>query len=76
MRVSLERIEKSNHANLQSFRVPTVYLTWANRVFLAFLSFNRINNLRALNIAFSSIPTAPGTGPFDGLYVRNCRRQL
>jgi len=28
-------------------------------VFLAFFSFNRINNLRAFNVAFSSIPTAP-----------------
>jgi hypothetical protein len=36
-----------------------VYLTWANSVFLAFFPFNRINNLRIFNIAFSSIPTAP-----------------
>jgi hypothetical protein len=40
-------------------RVPGVYLTWANPVFLAFFAFNGINNLRAFNIAFSSIPTAP-----------------
>ena len=41
------------------FRVPAVYLTWANPVFLAFFAFNGINNLRAFNVAFSSIPTAP-----------------
>jgi hypothetical protein len=40
-------------------RVPRLYLTWANQVFLAFFAFNGINNLRAFNIAFSSIPTAP-----------------
>ncbi len=40
-------------------RVPAVYLTWANPVFLAFFSFNRINNLRVFNVAFGSIPTAP-----------------
>jgi hypothetical protein len=41
------------------FRVPGVYLTWANPVFLAFFSFNRISNLRVFSVAFSSIPTAP-----------------
>jgi hypothetical protein len=40
-------------------RVPAVYPGWANPVFLAFFAFNRINNLRAFNVAFSSIPTAP-----------------
>ena len=40
-------------------RVPAVYLTWVNPAFLAFFSFNRISNLRAFNVAFSSIPTAP-----------------
>jgi len=40
-------------------RVPGVYLTWANSVFLAFFAFNGINNLRIFNVAFSSIPTAP-----------------
>jgi hypothetical protein len=40
-------------------RVPAVYLGWANPVFLAFFSFNRISNLRVFNAAFSSIPTAP-----------------
>ncbi len=40
-------------------RVPLVYLTWANSLFLAFFAFNRINNLRAFNVAFSPIPTAP-----------------
>jgi hypothetical protein len=40
-------------------RVPGVYLTWATSVFLAFFTFNGINNLRVFNVAFSSIPTAP-----------------
>jgi hypothetical protein len=40
-------------------RVRSVYLAWANPVFLAFFSFNRINNLRVFSVAFSSIPTAP-----------------
>jgi len=40
-------------------RVPAVYLTWANPVFLAFFAFNGTSNLRAFNVAFSSIPTAP-----------------
>jgi len=42
-----------------TLRVPGVYLTWVNSVFLSFFSFNGINNLRVFNIAFSSIPTAP-----------------
>jgi len=40
-------------------RVPAVYLGWVNMGFLAFLAFNRINNLRIFSVAFSSIPTAP-----------------
>jgi hypothetical protein len=40
-------------------RVPGVYLTWANPLFLAFFAFNGISNLRDFNVAFSSIPTAP-----------------
>jgi hypothetical protein len=40
-------------------RVPCVYLTWANPVFLPFFPLNRINKLRVFNVAFSSIPTAP-----------------
>jgi hypothetical protein len=40
-------------------RVPRVYLNWANPVFLPFFPFNRVNNLRVFNVAFSSIPTAP-----------------
>ncbi len=51
----------SRHRSL--LRVPAVYLSWANRVFLAFFSFNRMNNLRAFNVAFSSIPTAPTNHP-------------
>jgi hypothetical protein len=45
-------------------RVPGVYLGWANSMFLPFFAFNEINNLRAFNVAFSSIPTAP-TKPLD-----------
>ena len=45
--------------NAISVRVPGVYLGWANRVFLAFFAFNRINNLRIFSVAFSPIPTAP-----------------
>src|SRR5579859_43470 len=48
---------------LHRFRVPAVYLTWAGLMFLAFLPFNGINNLRAFNVAFSSIPTAPTKSP-------------
>jgi hypothetical protein len=44
---------------MHAFRVPGVYLSWANPVFLAFSSFNGISNLRVFNVAFSSIPTAP-----------------
>ena len=40
-------------------RVPAVYLTWVNPVFLAFFAFNGTSNLRAFNVAFSSIPTGP-----------------
>jgi hypothetical protein len=50
-----------------------VYLTWANLLFLAFFSFNEINNLRAFNATFSSIPTAP-TNIFlmDGHLTKTC----
>jgi hypothetical protein len=34
-------------------RVPGVYLSWANPVFLAFFSFNGINNLRVFSVAAS-----------------------
>jgi hypothetical protein len=40
-------------------RVPAVYLTWADSLFLPFFALNRINNLRVFSVAFSSIPTAP-----------------
>ena len=43
----------------RNFRVPAVYLSWANSEFLAFFSFNRINNLRVFSVAFSSIPSVP-----------------
>ena len=39
---------------VQTFRVPAVYLTWANSLFLAFLAFSRINNLRRVNQAPNS----------------------
>jgi len=44
-------------------RVPGVYLTWVNSVFLSFFPLNGISNLRAFNVAFSSIPTAPTKQP-------------
>jgi hypothetical protein len=40
-----------------------VYLGWANRVFVPFFPFSRINNLRIFNVAFSWIPTAPTNYP-------------
>jgi hypothetical protein len=40
-------------------RVPGVYLSWAIPVYLAFFAFRRINNLRPVSTAFSSISTAP-----------------
>ena len=46
-------------------RVPGVYLTWANSVFLAFFAFNTINNLRAFSVAFSSIPTSSTKVPLN-----------
>src|SRR5215467_1141845 len=39
---------------LASLRVPAVYLTWANPLFLVFLPFNRISNLRGINEAQNS----------------------
>lgn len=55
-------------------RVPSVYLTWANPVFLAFFSFNGTNNLRIFNVAFSSIPTAPTIHLPDGwTLIKNAR---
>ncbi len=44
-----------------SCRVPRAYLSWANPAFLAFFPFNRINNLRVFNVAFSPIPTPATT---------------
>jgi hypothetical protein len=44
---------------IHAFRVPGVYLGWVNSVFLSFFAFNGISNLRAFNVAFGSIPTAP-----------------
>jgi hypothetical protein len=57
------------------FRVPGVYLTWANPVFLAFFSFNRISNLRVFSVAFSSIPTAPTSFLFDSTGLARSARQ-
>ena len=57
-------------------RVPGVYLSWANRVLLAFFAFNGINNLSAFNVAFSSIPTAPTNHLSDGWTLnKNMRGQ-
>jgi hypothetical protein len=51
--------DRLNAADVKHRRVPAVYLTWANPVFLAFFAFNGINNLRVFNVASSSTPTAP-----------------
>jgi len=55
----MRRNDSEPHTIWLSRRVPAVYLTWANPMFLAFFSFTGISNLRAFNVAFSSIPTAP-----------------
>jgi hypothetical protein len=59
--------------SLRSFRVPAMYFTWVNSVFLSFFSFNGISNLRVFNVAFSSIPTAP-TKPV--LFSVSCNRNF
>jgi hypothetical protein len=56
-------------------RVPAVYLTSAYSLFLAFFTFNRINNLRAFNVAFSSIPTAPTKTSLILLPFHTCTSQ-
>lgn len=40
-------------------RVPGVYLGQAIPMFLAFLPFTRVSNLRVFNVTNSSIPSAP-----------------
>jgi hypothetical protein len=40
-------------------RVPAVYPTWADSVFLSFSPFNGINNLRVFRVVFRSIPLPP-----------------
>lgn len=50
----LDAILESN-----GFRVPPVYLGWANPALLAFFAINGINNLRLFSVVLSSIPTAP-----------------
>jgi hypothetical protein len=57
-------------------RVPGVYLSWANPVFLAFFPFNRISNLRAFNVAFSSIPTAPTKSPVESVAFASREPQI
>ena len=42
---------------LQASRVRAAHLTWANRVFSAFLPFSRINNLR--RFSGSEMPIRP-----------------
>ena len=41
------------------FSVPTVYLTWANPLFLAFFPFRIIYNLRQINPAWNSDSPRP-----------------
>ena len=52
-----------------------LYLTWANWLFLAFFALNRINDLRAFNVAFSSIPTAPSNHPFPQQQLSDLSRR-
>jgi hypothetical protein len=40
-------------------RVPAVYLASANSPDFAILSVRKINDLHAVNVVFSSIPTTP-----------------
>ena len=47
------------------FRVPAVYLTWANSVFLAFLAFGRINNLTYGGSIRLRIPIPPARTIFE-----------
>ncbi len=68
MKPSMKRSDHARHEqrlplNSDVTRVPAVYLTWANPMFLAFFAFSRINNLRVFNVAFSPIPTAPTNVP-------------
>jgi hypothetical protein len=54
-------------------RVPGVYLTWANPVFLAFFSFNRINNSRvSTSLLVRSPPPLPTIFLMDG-HLRKTR---
>ena len=59
-----------------ALRVPAVYLTSANPVFLAFFAFNRISNLRVFNAAFSSIPTAPTKSPVESVAFASREPQI
>jgi len=52
-----------SNTSSEHYRVPAVYLTWANSMFLAFFSFEGISNLRIFSVAFSPIPTAPTNLP-------------
>jgi hypothetical protein len=40
-------------------RVPAVYLTWANSLFLSFLAFSRISKLRGISRAQNSDSPPP-----------------
>src|SRR5258706_10770610 len=57
-------------------RVPGVSLSWANSLFLAFSAFNGISNLRAFNVAFSSIPTAPTKSPVESVAFASREPQI
>jgi hypothetical protein len=58
---ALERTLSSSLFVSETVALPCTprVLSWANRLFLAFFAFNEINNLHTVNVAFSSIPTAP-----------------
>jgi len=46
--------QTASRSGFRPTRYFHVYLTWANPLFLAFFSFNRINNLRGISGAHNS----------------------
>jgi hypothetical protein len=55
--LAAEKGEAAAIARRNLLRVPRVYPGWANQVFLLFVTFCRMNNLRVFIIRFGSIPT-------------------
>jgi len=57
--MGIEPTSEAWEASVVLWRVPGVYLGFANSLVLALFAFIGINNLHDFNRAFSSIPTAP-----------------